>query len=151
VNTSVNFEDIEAIKQVKARYFRMIDTKDWDGLSTVFAADAVVDVTGEGGGITHSLAEFVPRLRELIGPVTTVHHGHMPEIELTSPTAARGVWSMEDELWWPDGYPLRYMHGYGHYHETYEKTDMGWRIKTMTLTRLHRILERSGPEKGHSP
>jgi hypothetical protein len=28
------------------------------------------------------------------------------------------------------------MHGYGHYHETYERTDDGWRIKTITLTRL---------------
>ncbi len=26
--------------------------------------------------------------------------------------------------------------GYGHYHETYEKTDGQWRIKTSTLTRL---------------
>jgi hypothetical protein len=28
------------------------------------------------------------------------------------------------------------MHGYGHYHETYEKVDGRWRIKTITLTRL---------------
>jgi hypothetical protein len=57
----------------------------------------------------------------------------MPEIEITSPTTARGVWAMEDMLRWPDG---RELHGYGHYHETYERTDDGWRIKTLTLTRL---------------
>jgi hypothetical protein len=28
------------------------------------------------------------------------------------------------------------MHGYGHYHETYEKVDGAWRIKSTTLTRL---------------
>jgi hypothetical protein len=33
------------------------------------------------------------------------------------------------------------MHGFGHYHETYEKTDAGWRIKSLTITRLHRLLE----------
>jgi hypothetical protein len=28
------------------------------------------------------------------------------------------------------------MHGYGHYHETYEKTDGRWRISSLKLTRL---------------
>jgi hypothetical protein len=28
------------------------------------------------------------------------------------------------------------MHGWGHYHETYVKGDGGWRIQTLTLTRL---------------
>jgi len=68
--------------------------------------------------------------------VVTVHHGHMPEIELTSPTTATGIWSMEDKLRWPKGSVIREMHGYGHYRETYERTATGWRIKTLKLTRL---------------
>jgi hypothetical protein len=28
------------------------------------------------------------------------------------------------------------MHGYGHYHETYEKFDGRWLIKTLRLSRL---------------
>ena len=32
----------EEIKQVKARYFRCMDTKDWEGFARVFAADAVM-------------------------------------------------------------------------------------------------------------
>jgi hypothetical protein len=51
---------------------------------------------------------------------------------------------MEDKLWWPAGSPLVHLHGYGHYHETYEKSLPGeqgqWRIKTLKLTRLHRQL-----------
>ena len=38
---------------------------------------------------------------------------------------------MEDMLRWPDGTEL---HGYGHYHETYEKVGDTWRIKTLKLT-----------------
>ena len=133
-------DDIEAIKQLKARYFRMMDTKDWGGLAAVFADDVRIDMTGEGGGITHSVADYMPFLRQNIETITTVHHGHMPEIELTSPTTATGIWAMEDELWWPEGGPLAHLHGYGHYHETYEKTPQGWRIKAMTLTRLRRDL-----------
>jgi SnoaL-like domain len=134
-------DDIEAIKQLKARYFRMMDTKDWDGLAAVFTDDVEIDVTGEGGGVTHGVAEYLPFLRASIEDVITVHHGHMPEIELTSPTTATGVWALEDQLWWPEGGPLRHMHGFGHYHETYERTEAGWRIKSMTITRLHRLVD----------
>ncbi len=132
-------EDIEAIKQLKARYFRLMDTKDWDGFASVFTDDVEIDMTGEGGTVTHGVGEFLPFLRENIEHVTTAHHGHMPEIEITSPSTARGIWAMEDELWWPEGSPISHLHGYGHYHETYEKTPAGWRIKTLKLTRLQRL------------
>src|SRR5918994_4058878 len=89
-------DDIEAIKHLKARYFRMMDTKDWDGFAAVFTDDVEIDVTGEGGGVTHGVSEFLPFLRAAIEDVITVHHGHMPEVELTSPTTARGIWAMED-------------------------------------------------------
>ena len=96
-------DDIEQIRQLKARYFRMMDTKNWDGLAHVFTDDVEIDVTGEGGGVTHSVADYIPFLRANIEDVITVHHGHMPEIELTSPTTAKGIWALEDQLWWPDG------------------------------------------------
>ena len=132
----------EEIKQLKARYFRCMDTKDWAGFEQVFATDAVMDMSSEmrdqttRGGITRGAAQIAAMVRTVVGPVVTVHHGHMPEIEITSPTTARGVWAMEDKLRWPEGSPVRTIHGYGHYHETYERTDDGWRIKTITLTRL---------------
>ena len=65
--------------------------------------------------------------------MTSVHHGHMPEIELTSSTTATGIWSMEDHVRWADGYET---HGYGHYFETYEKAEDRWQIKTMNLAYL---------------
>jgi hypothetical protein len=43
---------------------------------------------------------------------------------------------MEDHLWWPEGSPIATMHGYGHYHEAYEKVDGEWRITSTTFTRL---------------
>ena len=138
---TVAADELEAIRALKARYFRLMDTKDWDGLAGVFTDDVEIDMTGEGGRVTRSLAEFLPYLRHNIETVVTVHHGHMPELALTSPTTATGIWAMEDELWWPEGSPLTHLHGFGHYHETYEKTPSGWRIKTMTLTRLHRQID----------
>jgi uncharacterized protein (TIGR02246 family) len=134
---------VEAIRQVKARYFRCMDTKDWDGFADQFAPDAVMDINEDIGGSpgddagtirgNQAIADFV---RGAIDDVLTVHHGHMPEIEITSPTTARGIWAMEDMLRWPEAASMNEMHGYGHYHETYEKTDGQWRIKTIRLARL---------------
>ena len=134
-------DDIEAIKQLKARYFRTMDTKDWDGFAAVFCDDVKVDVREDDAGVTHGAAKFVAGVRAAIGDAVTVHHGHMPEITLISPTTAAGIWTMEDQVWWPEGGRVSHMHGFGHYHETYEKTAGGWRIKSMRLTRLHRMVE----------
>jgi uncharacterized protein (TIGR02246 family) len=126
-------DDVEAIKQLKARYFRTMDTKDWAGMRDLFTDDVVVDTSSSGGGVVEGADEFMKFLQGAIGDVITVHHGHMPEIEITSPTTATGVWSMEDMLRWPTGMEL---HGFGHYHETYVKVDGHWRIASTTLTRL---------------
>ena len=126
-------DDIKAIEQLKARYFRTMDTKDWAGMREVFADGVVMDTTASGGSVIVGADDFMAFLRETLADVVTVHHGHMPEIELTSPTTATGIWAMEDNLRWPDGSELR---GYGHYAETYEKADGAWRISSSTLTRL---------------
>jgi uncharacterized protein (TIGR02246 family) len=126
-------DDVEAIKQLKARYFRTMDTKDWAAMRQVFTDDVEIDTTDSGGDVQTGADDFVEFLQVAIGPAITVHHGHTPEIEVTSPTTATGVWAMEDMLRWPDGTEL---HGYGHYHEVYEKVDGAWRIRSSKLTRL---------------
>jgi hypothetical protein len=134
---------IEDIKRLKAKYFRCLDTKDWDGFATVFSDDAVMDMSGEmrdgtteGDGITTGAQAIADFVRGAVDQVNTVHHGHMPEIDILSDTTASGIWAMEDKLWWPEGAPLTAMHGYGHYHEQYVRTADGWRIARTTLTRL---------------
>lgn len=149
---------IEAIKQLKARYFRCMDTKDWAGFLAVFTPDAVIDAsealtpkdhTGalliidgvvppapNPDGRSDNVTKFVADLSKTLDGVSTIHHGHMPEIELTSRTTATGIWAMEDMLRWPRGSAVREMHGYGHYRETYELLPQGWRIKTLKLTRV---------------
>jgi SnoaL-like domain len=130
-------EAIDAIQQLKARYFRTLDTKDWVGFRDVLTDDVVIDTTEDAGGEPSVGADaFIPRLLEAIGEATTVHHGHMAEIELTSPTTAQGIWAMEDMIRWPPGAPIGSMHGWGHYVETYRKQPDGWRIATLKLTRL---------------
>jgi uncharacterized protein (TIGR02246 family) len=128
-----NLADIEAIKQLKARYFRTMDTKDWSAMRQVFTDDVRMDTTEAGGNDVTGADEFLTFLEPTLRECVTVHQGHMPEIEITSPTTAQGIWALQDLIRWPDGTE---MVGYGHYHETYEKADGQWRIKSSKLTRL---------------
>ncbi|KDF01320.1 polyketide cyclase [Mycolicibacterium aromaticivorans JS19b1 = JCM 16368] len=127
--------DIEAIKQLKARYCRLLDTKDWTGWREVFTDDFVSDTTASGGVLITGADNMVAFIKKTLGKPSqpTVHQVHAPEIELTSPTTASGIWALNDVVRLAPGVNLA---GYGHYHETYEKADGRWRIKTSTLTRL---------------
>ncbi|HET6732007.1 nuclear transport factor 2 family protein [Mycobacterium sp.] len=125
--------DIEAIKQLKARYCRYLDTKDWVAWRGLFTDDFLSDTAESGGKVIEDADEFVAFTRKSLRNQATVHQVHAPEIELTSATTARGVWALEDVVRFGPGVNLR---GYGHYHETYEKIDGQWRIKSSKLTRL---------------
>ena len=80
--THDELDAIEKIKKLKARYFRCMDTKDWDGFQGVFTADATMDTTQEAPDL--DVVTGAPEIRRFVegsvGPVVTVHHGHMPEI-----------------------------------------------------------------------
>lgn len=135
------FEDIEAIKRLKARYCRFLDTKDIDAWRALFAPDVVVtlDMAVSTGGTDPQTAPplegfdaFFPVVWGGVEHAATVHHCHTPEIDLTSDTTATGIWAMEDMLFFDAGGSL---HGAGHYHETYEKRDGTWVITSLHLTR----------------
>ena len=130
-------DDLEEIKKLKARYFRSLDSKDWDLYRSVFTKDVVVDLRRAGGELHDGIEDFMAYARSL-KIVQSVHHGHMPEIDLTGPTTATGVWSMEDYNIWEDS---SQNHGWGHYLESYEKQGERWYIKTMKLSYLR--VERS--------
>ena len=136
--------EVAAIQSLKARYFRTLDTKDWAAHEALFAPDLIADMREatleyNPDAVTHGASAYVNGLAPLLEHVSTVHHGHMPEIEILSETSARGTWAMEDTLWVSEGsvLPFRKLHGFGHYHETYVKRDGAWRIATIRLTRLH--------------
>jgi hypothetical protein len=133
-----DLKDIEAIKQLKARYFRLLDLKRWEKFADVFTEDACLDVGDDVPGlVVTGRANIVAAVSRGVGSAVTVHHGHMPEIEIVGPNRAHGIWAMEDHLEFPGDPPSLVVHGRGHYHEEYEKeADGAWRIKSLRLVRL---------------
>lgn len=132
--------DIEALKTLKATYWRCWDTKDFEGWLSLFVDDATLlvdmSVQPDPGGMVQMLIEGKQRLRETVCVnnryTVTVHHGHAPEFEFLSATEAKGIWPMEDIV---EREALT-LFGRGHYRETYRKIDGAWKFTSIHLTRL---------------
>jgi len=130
-------DDLERLRQLKARYCRLLDSKDWAAWRALFTDDFVSDTREAGGKRIEGADAFVAFVRKTLAARITVHQVHAPELELSSPHTARGIWALEDLIRFAPGLGFR---GYGHYHETYEKGAEGWRIKSSRLTRLREDL-----------
>jgi SnoaL-like protein len=132
---------VEEIKTLKSRYFRYMDTKNWDGYRDLFAPDfAVVDEAGKP--LMRGAVEFAENVKSYLGASVTMHTGHSPEIDILSATTAKGIWGVHDILTWEKGDPregFKKIIGWGHYHETYRKLADGWRIETWRLTRTNLV------------
>lgn len=126
------FADWLAIANLKARYCRLLDSKDWDGFAELFTEDFLLDASGSGGPRLEGRYIAIASVRRSIDPAKTVHHVHSPEIEIDG-DAGTAIWPMQDRLVWPDG---RTLTGYGHYHERYVRADGVWKIAQSRLTRL---------------
>lgn len=135
---------VEEIKHLVARRCRTLDEQDWDGYAACHTADVVsYAISSESGAEapTRGIDAVLAFLRVQLAGRTTVHHVHSPEIVLTSADTATGTWAMEDRLWWEHGGKAYWLHGFGHYRETYERRDGRWLVSS-------RRLERSRLERG---
>lgn len=134
-----DFADWLAIANVKARYCRMLDTRDWGGFAALFTEGFVLDTTGSGGPRIEGREAALAMVRATIGATQSAHQVHSPEIEIEG-DAASAIWAMQDRLVWPDG---RALSGQGHYHERYVREGGAWKIAESRLTRL--LIEMAPP------
>lgn len=124
--------DYEAIRNLKARYFRYLDTRRWQDLRELITDDFIGDYGTSDEEQFSSPEAFIEGLQRNLKDATTIHHGHMPEIAVQDVDKASAVWAMEDIVQTPE-YEL---HGYGHYTDEYRRVDGKWRISLTRLTRL---------------
>jgi hypothetical protein len=140
---------IEAIRKLKASYFRSMDAQDWDAFADLLTDDfeVIFAVPAEqffppdatelpDGRMQADRARLLRWMRAGAAGMSTVHHAHMPVIEVTGPDSATGWWAMTDyTTWMGDDGPV-WMRSLGSHQETYRRGDDGrWRI-------CHSVFER---------
>ncbi len=131
----LDLEAIELIKQLKARYFRFVDTCDLQGLKTVFTDDA--EAYFKGGDYEFSLQGW-PQLeafyREAFTPSKFgMHTGHHPEIDVEGDTAT-GIWYLQDTFINLETNTT--ITGSALYDDKYVKVDGVWRLQYTGYKRL---------------
>ncbi len=134
----MRLEDIEAIKQLKARYCRAMDTRDWLALASCYTEDTYIDLTGE-----EALAGFrepicgikavVASIRDALGDGKCIHVTFLPEITFESDDQAKGVWGLKYSTWQPAGSSLPILHGFAYSHDEYARIGGRWLIRSIAL------------------
>ena len=124
-----------ALTEAKARYCRMLDTKDWAGYASLMTEDFVLDVSeGTPVPVICGREAAVSQIKSSILTAKTAHQVHAPEIELQG-DEAHVIWAMQDRvIWGPDRPSIT---GYGHYHERWVRRNGEWKLAALRLTRLH--------------
>lgn len=130
-----DIQDWIAICEVKARYCRFMDTKQWDAWRDLFTEDYELDVSEAGGPPPiKGRTEALEMAMSFVLPAITVHQVHFPEITIDGDTA-EGIWAMQDRvIFGPQGPSLL---GFGHYRDRFRRLDGVWKISASKLTRLH--------------
>ena len=122
-------EDLEAIKQLKYRYWRHLDLKQWDELARCFIPEATVCYSSgkyEFAGVDDIMRFLSQSLGHERGSVT-IHHGHHPEIELLGDDTARGTWALYNYM-----FNVRENRGIrigAYYDDEYVKRAGAWRFR----------------------
>ena len=93
----LDLEAIELIKQLKARYFRFLDTRNLEGLQTVFTSDATASFIGGDYDFQLTGWEQLEAFykKSFTGQNFGMHNGHHPEICVDGDTAT-GIWYLQD-------------------------------------------------------
>ncbi len=135
----IDLHAIEAIKRLKYRYMRCLDQKRWAELASCFTEDAKSSYSD--GKYAFDGRDAIMAFLETAMPVTmlTSHRAHHPEIELTGPTTATGVWALDDVvIETTGGFTIR---GSGFYRDEYVKIDGEWRIRHTGYQRIYEEIQ----------
>ena len=137
----MRLEDAAAIKDLKYRYFRHLDLKEFTELGGLLTEEC--EAAYDNGNLSFSgraaIVEFLES--SLASPgILNEHHGHHPEITFIGDDEATGVWYLEDRVLIPDA-DLE-ISGTAFYADRYVRTSDGWRIASTGYQRVfeeHRV------------
>jgi hypothetical protein len=132
--------ELEAIKRLKYRYVRLIDTKAWDELETLFVPGATATYS-DGKYSFDGRDAIMDFLRESMASTNmlTSHKVHQPEITLEPPDRASATWALEDVVLHLD-HNLR-ISGAAFYTDRYVKVDDEWKIEHTGYERVYEEMQ----------
>jgi hypothetical protein len=123
-------DDLEQIRQLKYRYLRTLDTKQWDDFEDCFVPEATADYAGLSFEDRAALVDYLRT--NLPREIVTVHQVHHPEIEVDGDVAT-GRWYLSDQVISAEfGFRLE---GAAFYEDVYRRTPEGWRVSHTGYTR----------------
>lgn len=114
-------QDRVAIDELRSRYARTIDNRDWEGYASLFAEDAVVEYHGRGR--FEGPAEVKQFVEENVAYDQSVHMAHMPTVTIDGDEAT-GSWYLyvfyviDDTYGWV----------VGEYEDEYRRVDGEWKF-----------------------
>ncbi len=133
----LTMDDLEAIKQVKYRYLRALDTKHWADFADTLTDDVVGDY-GSSLGQEHHFTNrntLVEYMRNAMPEnVITEHRVTHPEITVDGDEAS-GIWYLQDRVIVAEFDFM--LIGAAFYHDEYRKTADGWKISATGYKRTY--------------
>ena len=139
----LDLEAIELIKQLKARYFRFLDTGDLNGMKTIFADNGEIHYRSPSYDIQHKGWENLETFFRSAFTKTKfgMHTAHHPEITVDG-DKAEGLWYLHD-IFINLEENLQF-EGSALYKDRYVKIDAVWKIEYSSYDRLfEQIMERN--------
>ncbi len=130
-------EAVGAIKQVKYRYLRALDTKHWDDFADTLTEDIVGDYGPSLGKELHftNRAELVEFMRSAMpSGIITEHRVTHPEITVDG-DEGEAIWYLQDRVIVPE-YNFMLL-GAAFYHDSYRRTGDGWKISATSYDRTY--------------
>lgn len=126
---------IEAIKVLRARYCRLVDSKDWPGFRALFT-DGFIYVDDAKDLTIETADAFVEFVSTRHASSISVHQACMPEIDLIAEGSASGIWAVSDYVEIPCKGGRMIQEGSGNYFEDYVQQHGAWRFARIHLTRF---------------
>lgn len=134
-------EDLESIRQLKARYFSCCDAKDVEGMRDCFVHGKVAIDYG-AIGVFDDRDQLVDVFQQLgcHEHVVEMHHGMNPEIAVLDDDRAHGTWGLYYHQINTKEKTLTQLGAY--YEDEYLRTDSGWKIcKTRCVITSSQVMQ----------
>lgn len=137
-------EDIEAIKELKARYWRTLDQRKWDELRDTMLPNVVLDM--EGIPVCEGPEPFLAICMQAasVPGQFNAHHGHNARIWLTGKDSAEGTW----DCWFQgiDATNRTVLTLTNHYADQYVRQGGRWWIKRLEARQTSFSFQNVGPD-----